>query len=54
MQVQLFLLCTDSSVTDQEAIPLRKVHPDIHELVIVLAGIECIERTGQVGFCPDK
>ena len=52
MQVQLFLLCTDSS--DQEAIPLSKVHPDIHQLAIVLAGIECIERTGQVGFCPDK
>jgi hypothetical protein len=28
---------TDFSVTDQEAILLRKVHPDTHEPVIVFA-----------------
>jgi hypothetical protein len=49
--------CTDSSVTDQEAILLRKVNPDTHEPATVFASIECLKRNrtsnilfGQVTF----
>jgi hypothetical protein len=49
-----FQLCTDSSVTDQDAILLRKVHPDTHEPATVFASIKCLKETGQAGFCPDK
>jgi hypothetical protein len=40
----LFQLCTDSSVTDQEAIVLRKVNPDTHEPATVFASIKCLKR----------
>ena len=33
---------TDFSVTDQEAILLRKVHPDTHQPATVFASIECL------------
>jgi hypothetical protein len=50
----LFQLCTDFFVTDQDAILLRKVHPDTQEPATVFASIECLKRTGQVGFRLDK
>ena len=43
-----FHLCTDSSVIDQEAILLVKVHPDTREPATVYASIECLKETGQV------
>ena len=39
----LFQLCTDSSVTDQEARILRKVLPDTHQTT-VFASIECLRN----------
>ena len=50
----IYFNCVDSSVTNHEAILLRKVHPDARESATVFASIECLKRTGQVGFCPDK
>jgi hypothetical protein len=40
---------TDSSVTDQEAVLLRYVHPDTHEPATVFASIEKLENAAAEG-----
>jgi hypothetical protein len=50
-------LCTDYFVTDQDAILLRKVHPDTHEPATVFASIKCLKRNWTSNFfqitCPE-
>ena len=58
-QVRFISIMSDDSrpLTDQEAILLRKVHPDTHEPANVFASIKCLKRNrtsrilyGQVTF----
>jgi hypothetical protein len=46
----LFQLCTDFFVTDQDAILLRKVHPDTQEPATVFASIKCLKRNWTSNF----